>query len=296
MNQIQQITILGVGLMGGSLGLALKKTHFSGRVIGLGRKIERLEVALDCGAVDEITTDFGQALLDTDLVVICTPVDQIVSMIERILEHVASSKSLILTDVGSVKAAPVQAVDQLLASYPHLNFIGGHPMAGSEKTGVSAAHADLYQSAKCLLTPTINTSPSTLKIVTELWQSVGSAVHLLTPDQHDYLLAAASHLPHLVASVLAEAVGKVSANGEIATKYVATGFRDTTRIAAGSPELWNSIFLQNRTHLISMISDLTTDLHQFQKYLENSNGDEIHRYLTSAKQVLQTLEQQKDTT
>ena len=95
---------------------------------------------------------------------------------------------------------------------------------------------------------------------------------------------------------MAEAVGKVSANGEIATKYVATGFRDTTRIAAGSPELWNSIFLQNRTHLISMISDLTTDLHQFQKYLEDSNGDEIHRYLTSAKQVLQTLEQQKDTT
>ena len=293
MNQIQQITILGVGLMGGSLGLALKQNGFSGKIVGLGRKIERLEIAQSLKAVDKITTDFGQALLDTDLVVICTPVDQIVPMIERVLRSVDSSKSLILTDVGSVKSEPVHTIDQLLLECPNIEFVGGHPMAGSEKTGVSAARSDLYQSAKCLLTPTDNTSSLALKMVTQLWESVGSAVYILTPDQHDSLLAAASHLPHLVASILAETVGKVMVNGEAATKYAATGFRDTTRIASGSPELWNSIFLQNRSNMITMISDLINDLQLFQTYLENKDANAIHFYLDSAKRVLEALEEKK---
>ena len=290
MKQIQQITILGVGLMGGSLGLSLKENGFKGKRVGLGRRIETLEVALQCQAVDEITTDFSLALTDTDLVVICTPIDKIPSMVELITAHADSLRPLILTDVGSVKAKPIQAVEKILETFPQFRFVGGHPMAGSEKTGVLSAQADLYQSAKCLLTPTATTSETAVATVTELWELVGAKVHILTPDQHDQLLAAASHLPHLIASVLTETVGRVSVDGEAAIKFSATGFRDTTRIAAGSPDLWNSIFLQNRTYLIPLISDLIGQLRQFQTDLQNNDEDQIRDCLTSAKQIRQALE------
>ena len=292
MGQIQQlrrITIWGVGLIGGSLGLALKKNGFQGQRVGLGRNIGRLEKALQHDAVDVITTEVTEGLCGSDLVVLCTPVALVPVLVQHIVEIVGSQQSMVLTDVGSTKSVLVQMVEAQLReqSLEPLSFVGGHPMAGSHETGVDAARATLFENATCIVTPTESTQSDSLQLVRNLWEFVGGVPHLLSPEIHDLLIGAASHLPHLIASLLTNTVANVEAEQQKALDFTATGFRDSTRIAAGSPDLWTGIFTQNREVLLSLIDDIVGNLTEFKTLLQTDNLVEIERVLLEAKGIVE---------
>ena len=289
MEQIQQlhrITIWGVGLIGGSLGLALKKNGFQGQRVGLGRNIGRLEKALKHDAVDVITTALAEGLQETDLIVLCTPVALVPMFVQQIIASLDTQhQRIVLTDVGSTKSALVDTVEAQLQEQraDALSFIGGHPMAGSHETGVGAARATLFEKATCILTPTTNTDADALALIKSLWEFVGAVPHLLSPKTHDLLIGAASHLPHLIASILTNTVANVETEDGKALDFTATGFRDSTRIAAGSPDLWTGIFTQNRDVLLALIDDMTHNLTEFKTSLQTENLAEIERLLLKAQ-------------
>ena len=289
MEQIQQlrrITIWGVGLIGGSLGLALKKNGFQGQRVGLGRNIGRLENALERDAVDVITTALTEGLRETDLVVLCTPVALVPMFVQQIIASVDTRhQPIVLTDVGSTKSTLVDTIEAQLQEQraDALSFIGGHPMAGSHETGVGAARATLFEKATCILTPTADTDADALALIKSLWEFVGAVPHLLSPKTHDLLVGAASHLPHLIASILTNTVANVETEDGKALDFTATGFRDSTRIAAGSPDLWTDIFTQNRDVLLSLIDDTIDNLTAFKTLLQTDNLVEIERLLLEAQ-------------
>ena len=292
MGQIQQlhrITIWGVGLIGGSLGLALKKNGFQGQRVGLGRNIGRLEKALQSDAVDVVTTEMAEGLRGSDLVVLCTPVELVPVLVQHIIEVVGSQQSMVLTDVGSTKSVLVQTVEAQLREHGSntISFVGGHPMAGSHETGVGAARATLFENATCLVTPTESTDSDSVQQVRSLWEFVGAVPHLLSPEIHDLLIGAASHLPHLIASLLTNTVANVETEHHKALDFTATGFRDSTRIAAGSPDLWTGIFSQNRDVLLSLIDDIVDNLSEFKTLLQTDNRVEIERVLLEAQVIVE---------
>ena len=292
MGQIQQlrrITIWGVGLIGGSLGLALRKNGFQGQRVGLGRNIDRLEKARQHGAVDVVTTDMAEGLHGSELVVLCTPVELVPVLVQHIVEGVGSQQPMVLTDVGSTKSVLVETVEAQLRQKGSdtLSFVGGHPMAGSHETGVGAARATLFENATCLVTPTENTDSGALQQVRNLWEFVGGVPHLLSPETHDLLIGAASHLPHLIASLLANTVANVETEHQKALDFTATGFRDSTRIAAGSPDLWTGIFTQNRDVLVSLIDDIVDNLIEFKNLLHANDLAEIERVLLEAQVIVE---------
>lgn len=291
MTQIQQlrrITIWGVGLIGGSIGLALKKNGFQGQRVGLGRNISRLENARARDAVDLITTEVEDAVRDSDLLVLCTPVELIPIFVQRIAESLTLQHRIVLTDAGSTKSVLVKSVEECLQAHGSdtLSFIGGHPMAGSHETGVSAACPTLFENAKCILTPTENSDPDALQLVKNLWEFVGAVPYLLSPEIHDQLIGAASHLPHLIASILTNTVADVQTEEGKALDFTATGFRDSTRIAAGSPDLWTGIFTQNSEALLALIEDMVVNLIEFKTLLQTDNLAEIERVLVEAQTII----------
>ena len=287
--QLRRITIWGVGLIGGSLGLALKKNGFQGQRVGLGRNIGRLEKARQHDAVDVVTTEVAEGLRGSDLVVMCTPVELVPVLVQHIAEVVDAGHPMVLTDVGSTKAVLVQTVEAQLRELGSetLSFVGGHPMAGSHETGVGAARATLFENATCILTPTENTHQDSLQRVKSLWEFIGAVPHLLSPETHDLLIGAASHLPHLIASLLANTVANVEMEHHNALDFTATGFRDSTRIAAGSPDLWTGIFTQNRGVLSSLIDDIVDNLIEFKTLLQTDDHAEIERVLQKAQVIVE---------
>ena len=286
--QLRRITIWGVGLIGGSIGLALKKNGFRGQRVGLGRNIGRLENALARDAVDVVTTEMKDGIRETDLVVLCTPVELIPELVQRIAESVVPQHRIVLTDAGSTKSVLVRSVEAYLQTRDSnaLSFIGGHPMAGSHETGVDAAYATLFENAKCILTPTENSDPDALQLVRSLWEFVGAVPYLLSPETHDHLIGAASHLPHLIASILTNTVANVETEEGKALDFTATGFRDSTRIAAGSPDLWTGIFTQNSDALLALIEDIVANLTEFKTLLQTDNLAEIERVLVEAQTIV----------
>ena len=279
--RIKNITILGVGLIGGSLGLALKKRDFPVKLVGLGRRWSSLEIALAKGAVHQITLNFAEAIEPADMVVVCTTVETIPEMVQRVCEH--AKDDCVITDVGSVKRQIVAEVNSFLPE--NLHFVGAHPMAGSEKRGATAAKSDLFEGANCILTPTEKTSEKSLQIVRALWESVGANTRVMSPAEHDFLIAAASHLPHLVACVLTQTVSEFGNEVGAALDFTATGFKDTTRIASGAPEIWQSILLQNSDMLIPMLEKFVANIEEFKRLLANKNEESIQGRLKTAKEI-----------
>ena len=291
--ELRQITIWGVGLIGGSLGLALKKNGFHGKRIGLGRNIGRLENARKLDAVDDITTDLMEGIQDSDLIVLCTPVTLVPIFTKHIVESIVpQQRRIVVTDVGSTKSVIVRTVEEELKATKSdsVAFVGGHPMAGSHETGVDAAHANLFQGAKCLLTPTQNTDKEAFQLVENLWKFVEAVPHVCSPEVHDLLIGAASHLPHLMASILANTVADVDSQGTDAIDFTATGFRDSTRIAAGSPELWTGIFLQNKEVILTLIDNIANNLQDFRDKLQKNDEIQIERILESAQKIVMNSE------
>ena len=243
--QFRKITIIGVGLLGGSIGLAARRCKLAGEIAGFVRRAASLKDCEKAGVVDYATTDLLAAVSNSDLIILCTPLAQMLPLAKQFL--LALKRGAIVTDVGSVKAGVVRELESpLKKSCAH--FIGSHPMAGAEKTGVAAARADLFQNAVCVLTPTKKSNATAIRKLEQFWKSLGARVLKLDAAQHDLLVSRSSHLPHVVAATLANLVLN-PASPKMQAQLCATGFRDTTRISSGSPEMWRDIALANRKNL-----------------------------------------------
>ena len=276
----EKVSLIGVGLLGGSLGLALKQRKLATRVEACVRREATIVECQQVGAVDSATLDLACAVKDADLVVLCTPLAQMRQLTERMLPNLKAGA--IVTDVGSVKGSIVAELSPLVAR-ANAEFIGSHPMAGSEQTGVIAARADLFDNAICLITPTPASSANAVRVAQCLWKGVGCTPLRMRPDVHDDLVSRSSHLPHVVAAELANYVLSPAHPKEQAI-LCATGFRDTTRIASGSPEMWRDIALANRKNLIRVLGVFIEDLQEFQLALERQDVATVEEFFTKAKQ------------
>ncbi len=274
------VTIVGVGLLGGSLGLALKRRGLATHVVGYVRREASVAECLEFGVVDDATMDLAEAVKDADLIVLCTPLGQMRPLCEQLLP--ALKKGVVVTDVGSVKGSVVAEIEPLIATRGGI-FIGSHPMAGSEQTGPGAARENLFERAVCITTPTERTPDDKLQMLEALWRAVGCRVIQLTPDLHDNFTSRCSHLPHIVAAELANYVlspAHPAEQGELCS----TGFRDTTRIAAGSPEMWRDIVVGNRKHLLRVLGVFIEDLEEFRLALERGDIEAVVDFFETAKQ------------
>ena len=276
----QKITVAGVGLLGGSIGMAAKQRRLAERVSGLVRRPESVAECLEAGAVDEAFTDPVRAVEGADLVLLCTPIAQMPSRVTKLLP--ALKRGAIVTDVGSVKGGIVTELEPLVFGAGG-HFIGSHPMAGAEKMGVSAARADLFEGAVCVVTPTANSSADAVRKVEEFWKDLGGLPIEMSAEQHDDLVSRSSHLPHVVAAELANYVLSPVHPKEQAM-LCATGFRDTTRVASGSPEMWRDIALANRKNLARVLGVFIEDLQEFQHALETQDTKAIQEFFEQAKE------------
>jgi len=277
--QFRKITIIGVGLLGGSIGLAARKNRAAGEIAGFVRRKKTIADCEKFGATDFATTDLLAAVSDSDLIILCTPLAQMLSLTEQFLP--ALKTDAIVTDVGSVKADVVRGLESLIAK-SGAHFIGSHPMAGAEKTGVAAARADLFQNATCVLTPTRKTNSAALKKLEKFWKSLGARVLKLPPEQHDLFASRTSHLPHVIAATLANHVLN-PVNPKMQSQLCATGFRDMTRIASGSPEMWRDIALLNRKKLAKSLDAFISELKKFQHTLKCADAKAISIFFETAK-------------
>ena len=278
--QFQKITLAGVGLLGGSLGLAVKEHRLAKKVDGLVRRSASITECDKLGVVDHATRDPLRAVENADLLVLCTPLARMREVLQQMLP--ALKPGALVTDVGSAKAGVVEDLEPLVADAGG-HFVGSHPMAGAEKMGPSAARADLFVNAVCVLTPTRQSSPDAVARIETFWKAVGARTLKLTPEAHDDLVSRSSHLPHVVAAELANYVLS-PAHPKEQTLLCANGFRDTTRIAASSPEMWRDIALANRKNLARVLGVLVEDLKEFQIALENADTKAIEDFFEQAKQ------------
>ncbi len=277
--QFGKITVIGVGLLGGSIGLAVRQRRLAREVAGFVRRAASVKDCERAGALDFVTRDLPAAVWGADLVILCTPLGQMRLLVERLLP--ALKPGALVTDVGSVKAGVVRELESLVAK-ARAHFVGSHPMAGAEKTGVGAARANLFENAVCVVTPTKKTNRAALKTVKRFWAGLGSWVLEIAPDAHDVLVSRSSHLPHVLAATLAGHVLN-PAHPRQQAALCANGFRDTTRIASGSPEMWRDIALANRRNLDKSLNAFIVELRRFQRLLRGADAQAIAAFFETAK-------------
>lgn len=277
---IPKMTVIGTGLIGGSLALALKAVGAVGEVTGVGRGLVNLEKALELGVIDHVSQDAEAAVVDADLVFLSTPVMSLPVMAARVLPRM--KPGAILTDGGSVKERIVALIEPLVPE--GVFFVPGHPIAGTEKSGSAAAFATLYRNRRCILTPTERTDAAALELVRRMWQAAGSEVVIMDVAKHDRILAAISHLPHMVAYALVNAVASDDRYGEDLLKYSAGGFRDFTRIASSDPAMWRDIALTNREALLEMIDGFESMLTELKQDISAGNDDSLFNFFLRSKE------------
>ncbi|MCG3149520.1 MAG: Cyclohexadienyl dehydrogenase [Verrucomicrobiae bacterium] len=266
---LRKLTILGPGLLGGSIGLAARHRKVAGKVAVWARRQEAADEAYKLGAADEATSDLFRATADAELIVLATPIGVMPELARQL------PKECVVTDVGSVKYPIVSALADILP-----RFVGSHPMAGSEQPGLEAARRDLFANAACIVTPRENTDKDALKLVHEFWKSIGCQVRTLSPQEHDEIVARVSHLPHLVAAAV---VNVVCSDGAHPLNFVGPGFKDFSRIASGPPEMWTEICLQNREEITRGVEHLIEELGKLRAALENKDAVELRALLKRAK-------------
>ena len=254
---IKQLTIFGVGLIGGSLALALRKAGYCEKIVGCSRNADHLQRALDLGVIDSYTLDPKEAVQGADMILLAVPLRAIKPVLESIVDHIDSNA--IITDAGSAKGSVIRAATAAFGGKVHPNFIAGHPIAGREKSSVEAAIDDLYIDHKVVLTPTSETNGDAVLRVKEMWQTAGASVEILDYKQHDEVLAATSHLPHMLAYSLVNTLSK-SQYGDAVFDYAAGGFKSFSRIASSDPVMWRDICLENKEAILSALNDFQQDL------------------------------------
>ncbi|HEX2770393.1 MAG TPA: prephenate dehydrogenase/arogenate dehydrogenase family protein [Geobacteraceae bacterium] len=277
---IQRLVIIGVGLIGGSLARALRDKGEVGEIVGIGRTEANLLRAVELGVIDRYTHDPVSGVSGADLVFLAIPVCSIAAMMARIAP--ALTPGCVVTDGGSVKGEIVAACEPLMP--PGTFFIGGHPIAGTEKSGVDASFLTLYQGRRCIITPTPNTDPAALNKVVRMWEIAGSEVMLMDVAKHDRVLAAISHLPHMVAYALVNAVGDYDRFDESILKYTAGGFKDFTRIASSDPVMWRDIAMMNRESVLELMDFFAEYFAELRRLVEKGDPRELEDFFARSKE------------
>jgi prephenate dehydrogenase len=273
MKQWETVAIVGVGLIGGSIGIALRQRNLAKNIVGIGRRQASLRTARRVGAVTHTTIDLNKGVSEAELVIVCTPVGQIIDHVRQAAQH--CPERILITDAGSAKQTIVEALDSGLGR--GCRFLGSHPLAGSEKAGATYATGELFEGRVAILTPTRNTRAEDYDLLEGFWQSLGSVVVKMSPEEHDEALAVTSHLPHIAAAALAVALP------ERLFRLTGTGMLDTTRVAAGDPELWREILAMNRNNVLAALEQYGAKLAALHAALRDNNQEEILRFLTLAK-------------
>ena len=279
MPMINRLTIVGVGLIGGSLARALKAAGACREVVGYGRNPESLRKALELGVIDRYETDMAAALAGADVVVLGVPVGTMIPVLEQIKPFL--EPQTIVTDVGSTKGSVVAAAERVFGALPP-RIIPGHPIAGTEKSGVEASFAELYRNRRVILTPAADSDSEALETIRWMWQQAGAEVVDMSVVHHDEVLAATSHLPHMLAFTLVDTLARLEEHDDI-FRFAAGGFRDFTRIASSNPQMWHDICLTNRDALLKMLRRFSDELHALAKAIETGDSEGILRTFERAK-------------
>ena len=279
----QRIAIIGVGLLGGSIGLAVKSRRIASKVIGIGRNPERLELAMRMGAVDAVTTNLEEGCREADLIILALPVKSIIDFLEPVAR--AASPGALVTDVGSTKASIVDHMQRYFDK--QTVFIGSHPMAGSEKSGVEHSHADLYCDAVCYITVIPSTPVEAVRRLTEFWQALGSRTMIVRPERHDQLVATLSHLPHFTAVALTKTVHETADDVNLLKSLVGNGFLGTSRIAEGHPGMWSDIAFDNQKNLCIYLDRIIDNLEEIKQLIAKNDVESLTRLLNSVRQLRQ---------
>lgn len=277
----RRMVVAGVGLIGGSLALAARKRGLIEEIIGYGRGEKNLRAAQRKGLIDRYFLDEREIPKGVDLLILATPVQATVTLAASFLPRL--EPGCLVSDVGSVKARIVRDMERLLPR--RIPFVGAHPIAGGEQWGSQAALPDLFSGHRCILTPTRNTGPGALKKVACFWRRVGAKVEVMDPDLHDRVLAAVSHLPHVLVFTLVNALSRSTVDSVDLKEYCGGGFRDFTRIASSRPEIWRDICLANRRAIGKSLTDYSKQLERLRKWIRNGRADLLEREFSLANEV-----------
>jgi len=279
LKKLRQVTVIGLGLLGGSISLAICRSLSGIKTVGYSHRASTRDKARQLGVADEILDDMGQAVRKADLVILSTPV----FTFEGIFSSIASEvrRGCIVTDVGSTKVLPHRWAKKLLPGY--VQYVGSHPIAGSEQRGVEFARDDLFENALCILTRTKKTSQRAIAVLKGFWSALGCRVELMTAARHDRILAKVSHLPHIAAAAL------VNACSAAELKYAGRGFIDTSRIASGPANIWTDVLLSNAGNITKGIDEIVNELLELKKAVKNGEGKKVKRLLEAARRKRNAL-------
>ncbi len=282
---MERIAIMGLGLMGGSLGLALKQRQLARSIHVYARREATRQAALERGIADAVFANPAEAVQGAELVIYCTPILTIPNLVAESRPGLKSGA--LLTDVGSTKAELAQHIDSVLGDTDAV-FIGSHPVAGSEQTGVEAAQADLYEGARVVVTPTQESPAKAVQQVADFWRQVGALVSVISAVEHDRLMARTSHLPHLLASLLAVTIGRGDESAAVGP-FCGTGFRDTSRVADGSPDVWHDIVSTNAPAITEELRQLRDQLDMLIRWTDAGEFDRIKKFLAAGRDCRRAL-------
>ena len=280
-HRVETVCIIGTGLIGGSLALAIRQAGFCKEIVGAGRTEATLVKAVELGVIDRYDTSISNAAEDADIVVVCVPLGSMHAVFEQI--NAAEIENTIITDAGSAKQSVIDDAEFVFGA-GFRNFVPGHPIAGTEQSGVSAAFPELYQNRRVILTPTENTSVDALEKVRAMWQSAGAEVETMSAEHHDLVLAGTSHLPHLLAFGLVDCLNNLEDVDEI-FRFAAGGFRDFTRIASSDPIMWRDICLSNRDEVMVMMRRYRNEMEKIYTALEAGDGEKLREIFEHAKKA-----------
>ncbi len=279
----KHVAIIGVGLIGSSVALSLKKAGFNGKISGIGRKEENLARAGELGIIDSFTTSHAEGVRNADLIILASSVQHFKQIITDIKDEL--KEGAIVTDVGSVKA---EIVNQLELIMPDgVSFVAGHPIAGKEYSGINAASPDLFNNAKCVITPTANTDKKALEKIRDFWEFIGTGTIVMSPEEHDSIFAAVSHLPHIAAYALINAINDVNKD---MLQFSGKGLKDMTRIALSPTSLWRDICSYNRKDIILSLKSFSSSISRMIQFFEESDWEGLEKEFKRANEARQLIE------
>lgn len=282
---IDRLVIIGVGLIGGSLALSLKKSNYVNTVVGCGRSKHNLQKGVELGILDEYSLSIPDAVKGADVVLVAVPLGAMKNIFEQMQQSLHADT--VISDVGSAKGSVIQDARASLG-VNFCRFVPGHPIAGSENSGVESGFASLFEKRKIILTPENDTSSSAISVIEKMWQITGAQVEMMSQKHHDHVLAATSHLPHMLAFSLVSHLSKMSDQDEI-FDYAAGGFRDFTRIASSDPVMWRDICLANGDTLIELIEGFKHELDEIVKAIQNNDPDALFELFRDSKHTRDQL-------
>ena len=285
-SKFKKVCIIGLGLIGGSIGLAMKRSKISNQIIGFARSNSTLKRAIELGLVDKVKDNLEDAVNDCDLIILATPLSTFKKLVEEMSPFL--KKDCIITDTGSAKLSVIEDLRGILPN--NVEFIPGHPIAGTEESGPDAGFAELFDNRWCILTPTEENSSNAIDLIKEFWESIGSKVEIMDPLHHDKVLAITSHIPHLIAfNIVGTANNLANVTEKEVVKYSAGGFRDFTRIAASDPKMWSDIFTYNSDAVLEMLDLFSNDLAKLKAAVIKKDSDLLFSNFEKTREVRKNI-------